>query len=59
MAAVLSDYPNAKDMLNIQLGSDYLPDPFQKNINQAARVINKNTDVIKKVEHNYSDAVKH
>ena len=30
MEAVSRDYPDAKDMINIHLGEDYLPDPFNK-----------------------------
>ena len=33
MEAVSRDYPAAKDMINIHLGNDYLPDPFSKKIN--------------------------
>ena len=58
MEAVSRDYPDAKEMINIHLGEDYLPDPFNKQMNQAARVISKNQQAIKKVEHNYSNSVK-
>ena len=58
MEAVSRDYPDAKEMINIHLGEDYLPDPFNKQMNQAARVISKNQQAIKKVEHNYSSSVK-
>ena len=33
MEAVSREYPDAKEMINIHLGEDYLPDPFTKNIN--------------------------
>ena len=58
MAAVHSDYPDVKDLININLGKDYLPDPFTKKINQASRVITGNQAVLRKVEHNYTDSVK-
>ena len=58
MEAISRDYPDAKEMINIHLGEDYLPDPFTKQMNQAARVISKNQQAIKKVEHNYSNSVK-
>ena len=58
MAAVHSEFPGAKDMININLGSDYLPDPFNKSINQASRVIARNQESLKKVEHTYTESVK-
>ena len=30
MEAVSRDYPDAKEMINIHPGEDYLPDPFNK-----------------------------
>lgn len=36
-----SEYPQARDMLNIQFEKPYLPDPFERETNQAARTISR------------------
>ena len=36
---IYSDYPEAKDMVNIEFNKPYLPDPFEKETGQAARTI--------------------
>ena len=36
-----SDYPEAKDMINIEFKKPYLPDPFEKETGQAARTIGR------------------
>ena len=38
---VMSDFPEIKEMVNIRFGEDYLPDPFDKDPNQASRKISK------------------
>ena len=30
---VYSEYPEIKELINIKFGSDYLPDPFEKDPN--------------------------
>lgn len=36
---ILSDYPEARNMVNIQFTKPYLPDPFEKEIGKASRII--------------------
>ena len=36
---ILSDYPELKDMVNIQFTKPYLPDPFEKETGKAARIV--------------------
>ena len=38
---IVKDYPASKDLLNIQLADSYLPDPFEKERNQAQRTFKK------------------
>ena len=41
LEAVYSEYPEIKEMINLQLREDGLPDPFEKDTNQASRLLNK------------------
>jgi len=36
-----SDYPEAKDLVNIEFKKPYLPDPFEKEMGQAARTVGR------------------
>lgn len=38
---IQSDYPQAKDSLNIKFNKPYLPDPFDKTNGQAARMVSR------------------
>ena len=42
---VYSEYPEIKELINIKFGSDYLPDPFEKDPNQASRKVSKKTNM--------------
>jgi hypothetical protein len=55
---VMSDFPEIKEMVNIRFGEDYLPDPFNKDPNQASRKISKKSPALKKIEHSYTKDVK-
>ena len=37
----MSDFPQAKDMININYDQPYLPDPFEKETGQAARTVSR------------------
>lgn len=38
---IQSDYPEAREMMNIQFDKPYLPDPFDKTAGQAARMVSR------------------
>lgn len=38
---ITSDYPQAREMVNIEFDKPYLPDPFDRETGQAARTINR------------------
>lgn len=53
------EYPGSKDFMNIQLNDTGLPDPAQHKDNYtAARTFQNTSPMLKKVEHNYSKAIK-
>ena len=38
---IASDYPEAREVVNIHFDRPYLPDPFEKETGQAARTVNR------------------
>ena len=53
----IDKYPTAKNMLNIRY-KDYYFDPFDKEPHKPSRVIQPDSSMIKKIEHNYSKKVR-